>query len=370
MYIHELKNWPTFHWDQAELVDLLAEVRHLQGLLLGKMSAIGFSLRQDATLQAITQDVLKTSEIEGEKLDVKQVRSSIAKRLGLDIGGFVHVDKHVEGIVEILLDATGRFEAPISKKRLCGWHSALFPTGHSGIHKITVGSWRTEESGPMRVISGPLGRERIHFEAPKYERVATEMDLYLTWFNTVKIDPVIKAAISHFWFLTIHPFDDGNGRIARAIADLALARSENSSQRFYSMSSQILKERKDYYAVLESSQKGSLDITDWLSWFLHCLKRAITASDETIKTVLVRVNFWKLHANQNFNERQLLMLKRLLDNFEGKLTSSKWAKIAKCSQDTALRDIEDLISRGILLRDAAGGRSTNYSLVLAPLNKD
>ncbi len=365
MYIHERKDWPEFHWDQGKLAQLLADVRHLQGRLLGRMEALGFGLREEATLQTLTQDVIKTSEIEGEKLDADQVRSSIARRLGMDIGAAPQIDRNVEGIVEVMLDATRKHDAPLTEERLFAWHAALFPTGRSGMQRITVGGWRTEASGPMQVVSGPYGRERVHYEAPTYDRLKKEMARFLNWFNaSSEADLVIKSALAHFWFVTIHPFDDGNGRIARAIADMMLARSEKSSQRFYSMSAQIQRERNEYYNVLEDCQKGSLDLTPWIEWFLNCLKHAIAASDKMLEAVLSKARFWKTHAGESFNERQRNIINRLLDGFEGKLTSSKWAKLTKCSQDTALRDITDLLDRQILSKDEAGGRSTSYELRL------
>ncbi|MEQ1789189.1 MAG: Fic family protein [Rickettsiales bacterium] len=365
MYIHERKDWPEFTWDNAALAGQLADVRHLQGRLLGRMEALGFLLREEATLETLTQDVLKTSEIEGEKLDLQQVRSSIARRLGLDIGGAtVHSPRNVEGIVEIMIDATRNYSKPLSKGRLYDWHAALFPTGRSGMQHITVGKWRGKDSGPMQVVSGPIGREKVHYEAPDYARLEKEMAAFIKWFNAKpETDLVISSAIAHFWFVTIHPFDDGNGRIARALADMMLARSEGSSQRFYSMSSQIQRERNAYYDVLEKSQKSTLDITPWIEWFLGCLKRAIRASDTTLESVLTKARFWEAHSGQPFNDRQRNILGRLMDDgFEGKLTSSKWAKLGKCSQDTALRDITDLVERRILLKDNAGGRSTGYIL--------
>lgn len=365
MYIHELKEWPDLTWNQAKLADLLAEVRHLQGRLLGHMEALGFGLREEATLQTLTQDVIKTSEIEGEKLDAGQVRSSIARRLGMDIGGAHAIDRNVEGIVEVMLDATRKNASPLTEERLFAWHSALFPTGRSGMQRITVGGWRTETSGPMQVVSGAIGREWVHYEAPTYDRLQKEMSGFLKWFNaSSETDPVMKSALAHFWFVTIHPFEDGNGRIARAIADMMLARSEKSPQRFYSMSAQIQGERKEYYAVLENCQKGELDITLWFEWFLNCLKHAIAASGKTLEAVLVKAHFWKVHSGESFNERQRTIINRLLDGFEGKLNSSKWAKITKCSQDTALRDISDLLNRKMLTKHEAGGRSTSYALRL------
>lgn len=363
MYIHEQKGWPDLSWDQSSLAGVLAEVRHLQGKLLGRMEGLGFSLRNEATLQTLTNDVIKTSEIEGEKLDSEQVRSSIARRLGMDVGGMIPASRDVEGIVEVMLDATGRYDIPLTKERLFDWHAALFPTGRSGMQRIIVGSWRNAESGPMEVVSGPIGREKVHYAAPSHDRLEQEMAQFLNWFEAKDgMDQVMKSALAHFWFVSIHPFDDGNGRIARAIADMMLARSEKSAQRFYSMSSQILKERNAYYDVLESCQKGSLDITPWFEWFLACLKRAIEASSELLESILIKARFWETHAGASFNERQRMILNRLLDGFDGKLTSSKWAKIGKCSQDTALRDINDLVERNILMKDDAGGRSTSYFL--------
>ncbi|HEY3913212.1 MAG TPA: Fic family protein [Verrucomicrobiae bacterium] len=364
-YIYEHKEWPEFRWEQAETADLLAEVRHQQGRLLGRMEDLGFSLREEATLQTLTEDVVKTSDIEGEKLNAEQVRSSLARRMGIDIGALAQVDRNVEGIVEVMLDATGKFEAPLTEERLFGWHAALFPTGRSGMHRITVGGWRTDASGPMQVVSGPIGREKVHYQAPAADGLKEEMLRFLEWCNGAReIDPVIKSALAHFWFVTIHPSDDGNGRIARAIADLMLARSERSSQRFYSMSAQIQRERNVYYEVLEKCQKGTLDITRWVVWFLSCLKRALGASEETLEIVLTKARFWKAHAQEPFNERQRKVVNRLLDGFEGKLTSSKWAKLTRCSQDTALRDIGELLERGILSKDEPGGRSTSYHLPL------
>ncbi len=365
MYIYERNKWPHFHWNQAKLAGLLAEVRHSQGRLLGRMEALGFQLREEATLQTLTQDVVKTSEIEGEKLDAAQVRSSLARKMGIDIGALLAVDRNVEGIVEMMLDATRQFKAALTKERLSGWHAALFPTGRSGMRRITVGDWRTKDSGAMQVVSGPIGRERIHYEAPGHDRLEHEMAAFIKWCNTAKdSDAVIKSAVAHFWFVTIHPFEDGNGRIARAIADMMLARSEQTSQRFYSMSAQIQRERNDYYDILEHSQKGTLDITQWSEGFFHCVRRAMAASDKGLETVLRKAAFWKIHAGESFNERQRKVVNRLLDGFEGKLTTSKWAKLTKCSQDTALRDINDLLSRKILMKDEAGGRSTSYELSL------
>ena len=363
-YIHELPDWPRFGWDHETLEEPLAAVRHQQGRLIGRMEGLGFALRGEAMLQTLTEDVLKSSEIEGEVLDRDQVRSSIASRLGMDIGALTPADRNVEGVVEMMLDATQNFSDKLTSERLFGWHAALFPTGRSGMRKIIVGAWRDDESGPMKVVSGPLGRERVHYEAPAAGLLDEQMTAFLDWFNDADgIDPVLKAALAHLWFVTIHPFDDGNGRIARAIADLQLARSEGSPQRFYSMSAQIRHERGAYYDILEATQKGDLDITDWLSWFLSCLGRAIDGAETILAGVLEKAQFWDRYRTAGLNERQSDMLNRLLDGFEGKLTSSKWAKIQKCSPDTALRDITSLVERGILTKDAAGGRSTSYSLV-------
>jgi len=363
MYIHERGDWPEFKWEQGSLAAVLADVRHAQGRLLGRMEGLGFELREEATLQTLTQDVVKTSEIEGERLDVQTVRSSIARRMGLDIGALRPIDRNVEGIVDIMLDATRKHDKPLTQERLFGWHAALFPTGRSGMQRITVGAWRTKESGAMQVVSGPIGREKVHFEAPVHCRLKKEMGAFLKWFNAKEeTDLVLKSALAHFWFVTIHPFEDGNGRIARAIADMMLARSEKTAQRFYSMSAQIQQERKAYYDVLEKSQKGTLDITPWIEWYLGCLKRSINASEELLETVLLKDRFWKTHASQSLSERQRKVINRLLDGFEGKLTSSKWAKLTKCSADTALRDINDLLEKNILAKEQAGGRSTSYVL--------
>lgn len=331
------------------------------------MEALGFALRTEASLLTLTEDVVKSSEIEGERLDRDQVRSSIARRLGIDIGALTPAERDVEGVVEMMLDATQRYVEPLTAERLFGWHAALFPTGRSGMHRIIVGAWRDDRTGSMQVVSGPVGRERVHYEAPSADRLAREMGTFVDWFNhEVSLDPVLKAGVAHLWFVTIHPFDDGNGRIARAIADMALARSERSVQRFYSMSAQIRAEREGYYDILEATQKGELDVTRWLEWFLRCLGRAIDGAETTLATVMAKARFWEARAGQSFNERQRLVLNRLLDGFEGKLSSSKWAALAKCSQDTALRDIDDLVRRGVLARDAGGGRSTSYSLAEIP----
>ncbi len=365
IYIHQENGWPNFTWDQARLADSLAAIRNSQGRLVGNMEALGFQLRGEAVLKTLTQDVVKTSEIEGERLADEQVRSSIARRLGMDIGGLVASDRNVDGIVDMVLDATQNFAAPLDEERLFSWHASLFPAARSGMRKIATGAWRTAETGPMQVVSGPEGRERVHFEAPNADLLPAHMQQFLIWFENpdLRLDPVIKAAVAHFWFVTIHPFEDGNGRIARAIADLALARSDQTAQRFYSMSSQIRIERKTYYETLEACQKGNLDITLWIEWFLSCLGRAIASSALMLESILAKARFWNSHSQPGFNGRQIAMLNRLLDGFDGKMTSSKWATLAKCSQDSALRDIDDLIRRSILRKDDAGGRSTAYLLV-------
>ncbi len=360
MYIYELEGWPNFTWDHEKLSNFLIQLRHVQGRLIGGMESIGFHFREESILQVLTQDVVKSSEIEGEILDQTLVRSSVARHLGVDVAADP-IDKNIEGVVEMVLDATQKFDQPLTKERLLGWHASLFPHGRTGFTKIRVGAWRT---GPVQVISGQMGKETIHFEGPPADQVDEQMKLFLNWFNTkTSCDPVLKAAIAHLWFVTIHPFDDGNGRIGRAIADLMLARSENSSHRFYSLSSQIQKERKAYYAILERTQKGILDITPWIEWFFGCLKRAIENALSTLDIVLQKAQFWEALADVSLNDRQRKIINRLLDGFEGKLTTSKWAKLAKCSQDTAYRDILDLIDRGILMKNAEGGRNTSYSLI-------
>ncbi len=328
------------------------------------MESLGFDLQNEANLETITADVLKSSEIEGERLPAMQVRSSIARHLGMDIPGLVPSDRNVDGVVEMMLDATQKYKKTLTAERLSGWHSSLFPAGRSGMYNITAGQWRQEGTGPMQVVSGAMGKEKVHFEAPDPSKMKKEMAAFLKWFNKANdMDPVIKAALAHFWFVTIHPFDDGNGRIARAITDMVLARADDSTQRFYSLSAQIRIERKGYYTILERSQKGTLDVTEWLMWFLNCLLHALNASEDILAKVLYKARFWKAHAEAVLNDRQKLMLNKLLDRFEGKLTSSKWAKITRCSPDTALRDIQDLITKGILRKEPAGGRSTNYEVV-------
>lgn len=369
-YVHQLAQWPEFHWNYDAFADKLAQVRHSQGRLLGRMESFGFHFQQESLLKTLTSDVVKTSEIEGEQLDTEQVRSSLARRLGIEIAALKPSDRHVDGVVEMLLDATGNYQAPLTAERLFAWHRSLFPTASSGMRRIRTGQWRDDAQGPMQVISGAIGRERIHFEAPPANLIEKEMAAFFDWFNRPNdTDWVLKAARAHLWFLTIHPFEDGNGRIARAIADRALARSEQSAQRYYSMSAQIRIERSGYYHILESSQKGTMDITPWLNWFLDCLGHAIASAQSTLDGVLNRAKFWEsIQDSGDFalNERQRHMLNRLLDGFTGKLTTTKWAALARCSQDTALRDILPLVERRILIRGAGGGRSTSYELAPQP----
>ncbi len=361
-FIHQQDNWPAFTWNSDVFLALLSEARNLQGRFIGKMETLGFNLRNEALLDTLTLDVLKSSEIEGEFLNPDQVRSSIARRLGIEIAGIVESDRNVEGVVEMMLDATQNCFELLTSERLFDWHAALFPTARSGMYKITVADWRKKTKGPMQVVSGAMGKEKVHFQAPDSELVEKEMSRFIKWFNENKIDLVIKAAIAHLWFLTIHPFEDGNGRITRALTDMLLAKSDKSNQRFYSMSAQIRLERKQYYDILEKTQKGNLDITDWIVWFLSCLINALKSTDSILIRVLFKAEFWQKHIDTAINERQRKLLNRLMDGFDGKLTSSKWAKIAKCSKDSAVRDINDLIEKGILQKEAAGGRSTNYEL--------
>ncbi len=359
-YIYQEENWTDFKWDEKKINVLFGEVRNLQGKISGQMNSLGFSSKKEATLKTLTLDVVKSSEIEGEQLNYQQVRSSIARRLGMDISGLVSSDRNVEGVVEMMLDATRNYEKPLTNERLFGWHSALFPTGYSGLYKIEVARYR---SGEMQVVSGAMGKEKIHYEAVSPKNLEREMQNFIDWLNNEKrLDPVLKAAIAHFWFIIIHPFDDGNGRIARAITDMLLTRAENSSDRFYSMSSQILLDKKHYYAILQKVQHSSGDITKWIVWFLACLKNALLETENSMKKVLEKAKFWTIHEFTSLNERQRLMLNKVLDGFVGKLKSSKWAKITKCSRDTALRDMKDLIEKGILQQDESGGRSTNYEL--------
>ena len=363
LYIWHATDWPSWRYDLAALAQPLAHVSRSQGLLLGRLADVGMALRDQASLSALTEDVVKTSEIEGEHLNVASVRSSIARRLGVDIGALAAVDRHVEGVVDMVLDATANCNAPLTRDRLFGWHAALFPTGYSGLASIKTGGWRDDASGPMQVVSGPIGRQRVHFEAPPAERLEAETGRFLDWANNASSEPpLIKAGIAHLSLVTLHPFDDGNGRIARAVGDLFLARADGSPQRFYSLSAQIQRERHAYYDVLERTQKQTLDVTDWLAWFLAALHRAVDQAQHTLDAVLVKARFWQQWAATPLNERQVKLLNRLLDGFDGKLTSGKWAAIAKCSADTALRDINDLLVRGVLRKMEAGGRSTSYAL--------
>lgn len=359
-YIYQYGDWPHFRWDERRLNALLGKVRHLQGKLLGQMATVGFSLKEETILSTLTLDVLKSSEIEGEILNYDQVRSSIARKLGIEYAGMVSSDRNVDGVVEMMLDATQNYKYPLDDERLFGWHAALFPTGRSGMHKIDVACYR---SGEMQVVSGAMGKEKVHYQAPSPELVKSEMDEFLKWFNEEEeLDPVLKSGIAHFWFIIIHPFDDGNGRIARAISDMLLTRSDDTPQRFYSLSSQILAERKVYYDVLQRTQFSDGDLTEWLEWYLNCLYRALQSTEATFRKVLNKIEFWDKHLGTELNARQRLMLNKLLDGFEGKLTSSKWAKITKSSQNTAIRDIQDLVEKGILRKEPQGGRSTNYEL--------
>ena len=362
-YIWQANDWPNWRFDLAALAGSMAAVSRAQGLLMGRLADVGMALRDQASLAALTEDVVKTSEIEGEQLNVESVRSSIARRLGVDIGALAPMDRHIEGVVEMVLDATANCNAPISQERLFGWHAALFPTGYVGLSKLSVGAWRDDASGPMQVVSGPIGRQRVHFEAPPAKYLEAETGRFLDWINDASnAPPLIKAGLGHLWFVTLHPFDDGNGRIARAIGDLLLARADGSPQRFYSLSAQIQRERKAYYAILERTQKGAMDATAWLAWFLNVLHRAVDQAQRTLDAVLVKTRFWQRWAATPLNARQVQLLSKLLDGFDGKLTSSKWAAIAKCSPDTALRDITELLTRGVLRKTDAGGRSTSYEL--------
>jgi len=359
-YIYEYANWTNFTWRETTINSVFGEVRNLQGKIIGQMNTLGFASQEDAKLTILTLDVIKSSEIEGENLDYKQVRSSIARRLGINTAGIIPSNRNVEGVVEMMLDATQNFHKPLTNKRIFGWHSSLFPSGYSGMHKIKSGRYR---SGEMQIVSGAMGKEKVHYDAIPASKVKKEMEFFLKWFNSkTPIDLVLKAAIAHFWFIIIHPFDDGNGRIARALSDLMLARADGTSQRYYSMSNQILIERKKYYEVLQKVQHNNGDITDWLYWFLNCLKNSLLATEATFKNTFRKTEFWKIHENTSINERQRLLLNKLFDGFDGKLKTSKWAKIAKCSPDTALRDIKDLIEKGILRQEQQGGRSTNYEL--------
>lgn len=360
MYIYQHPDWTNFSWSSDRVLPVLAQAKLAQGVLLGKMSTLGFALQEEATLRVLTQDIIKSSEIEGEILDQNQVRSSVAKKLGLEVGGGMHIDRHIDGIVEMMLDATQKFAEPLNKYRLIGWHASLFPTGFSGLYDIKVGGFRDDKHGPMQVISGAYGKAKVHYQAPSAEQLEDEMSKFIHWINTIEhLDGILKAAIAHLWFVTLHPFEDGNGRIARAITDMLLARTENTAQRFYSMSAEIRKERSSYYEILEQTQKGSPDITAWLIWFLECLMRAISNTQETIGGIFNQARFWQQHAALQFNPRQTKIINMLFNNFEGNLTSSKWAKLCKCSQDSANRDILELVANNILIKQGAG-RNTHY----------
>ncbi len=365
MWIYEPQNWPDFFWNAEALVFKLADVRHRQGRLLGRMEGLGFELKREAGLSTLTNDVVKSSALEGEKLNPEEVRSSIARRLGIDIAGLIPASRDVDGIVEMMLDATRQFSKPLTRDRLFDWHAALFPTGRSGMRRITVGEWRTIDAGPMQVVSGPIGNEKIHFEAPSAEHLEKEMQVFLKWLdNGLDIDPVLKAGIAHLWFVTIHPFEDGNGRIARAIGDMVLARTDGTQDRFYSLSSQIEAERKDYFNQLEKQQRSSLDITGWLAWFLDCLGRAISSAETTLGNILFKAQLWDTINQRPVNDRQRIIINRMLeDDFKGYMNTSKYAKLAKCSNDTALRDIQGLKDRGIFIQNPGGGRSTSYRLL-------
>lgn len=363
IYIHQNDNWPDFIWESEAVLNQLSEARNLQGRLIGKMESLGFELRNEALLDTLTLDVLKSTEIEGEFLNPDQVRSSIARRLGMEIAGSIDSDRNVDRMVEMMIDATHNCFKPLTADRLFDWHAALFPMGRNGVFKITVADWRKDTNGPMHVVSGAAGKEIVHFQAPDADLIESEMNRFLKWFNeSNKIDLVIKAAVAHLWFVTIHPFQDGNGRITRALTDMLLARSDKSTQRFYSMSAQIRIERKQYYEILEKTQKGDLNLTEWINWFLSCLINALNSTDTILTKVLFKAGFWNKHSKTIINERQYKLISKLLDGLEGNLTSSKWAKIAKCSKDTAIRDINDLIYKDILQKETAGGRSTNYEL--------
>lgn len=362
-FIHQLTDWPNFTWTEDTLHPLLMKLRMQQGRLLGKMEALGFDLKTEANLEIITQDVIKSSEIEGEILDFQEVRSSVARKLGLEISGLVSSDRHVDGVVEMMIDATQNHASALTKERLFGWHAALFPMGYSGMSKIEVAQWRTnKDDDPMQVVSGAMGREKVHFEAPSSGRIEREMDVFIDWYNAKELDALMKAAIAHLWFVTIHPFEDGNGRMARAITDMELARADETRYRFYSMSTQIRKERNDYYFILEQTQRGSTDITIWIQWFFGCLERAYESTEASLSRILQKAEFWKRNAAVNLNNRQHAIINKLLDGFEGKLTTTKYAKITKCSRDTALRDVTDLMDKGVLTKEEGLGKNTSYVL--------
>lgn len=364
MYIYQREYWPNFTWDHDQINQALLPIKFQEGRFLGKMESLGFDIQTKAGFEILATEIIKTSEIEGEHLNLDEVRSSIARHLGIEISGLLPSDRHVDGIVEMLLDATRHYRDKLTLERLCGWHALLFPTGLSGLMLVNPGILRLDTEGPMQVVSGSYGRNKVHFQAPPAHLLEKQIHLFLQWFNTSheQLDSLLKAAIAHLWFITLHPFDDGNGRIARAITDMALARAEDQALRFYSMSSQIRLERNDYYQILEKTQKGTLDITAWLLWFLDCLAKAIEKAASLLETVLNKASFWKTHASVAFNKRQITLLNLLFDGFKGKLTSDKWAKMTRCSQDTASRDINQLITLGILVKSKEGGRSTSYLL--------
>jgi Fic family protein len=365
MYLYNNQDWPIFKWNSEKLLPFLSHVRNRQGKLIGKMGALGFELRNEANLEILTQEIIKSTEIEGEFLDREQVRSSIARRLGLEISGLVYSERNVDGIVDLMIDATKNYDKELNKERLFSWHAALFPTGQSGLYKIITGNWRDDSTGPMQVVSGALGKEKVHYQAPPASQIENEMRIFIDWFNLEQnTDLVLKSAIAHLWFVTLHPFEDGNGRISRALSDMLLARSDEQSYRFYSMSTQIRKERNSYYDILEKTQKSGLDITNWLEWFLNCLLNSIENSEKLLEKVIYKHSFWLKYTSINVNDRQRKILNMLMDEFEGVLNTTKWAKIGKCSQDTALRDIQDLIEKGILAKSEQGGRSTNYEMKL------
>jgi len=363
MYIYEHKNWPNFEWETAVVLPHVSTVRDLLGRLIGKMETYGFDLRDEAAMSTLTQDIVKSSEIEGEHFSPTEVRSSIASHLGMGISGQPKASRHIDGVVEMMLDATQNYQEPLSKERLCDWHAALFPTGRSGMQKITVGDYRDGKRGPMQIVSGTIGKENVHFVAPDASLLETEMDAFIAWYNTaLPIEPIIKSAVAHLWFVTIHPFADGNGRIARAISDSLLARADRTHQRFYSMSTQLMNERSGYYTMLEYTQKGGTDITPWIVWYFERLTEALKATNDTLASVGIKASFWQQHKDTTLNERQRKVIKKLLDGFEGKLQASKYAKITKVHRDTARRDLQDLIEKGVLVAGDVGGRSTFYEL--------
>lgn len=361
-YTHLHPDWPKYRWDASALAVALADIHQRRGALSIAMATLGLEARQQEVLQVLVQDVTRSSEIEGEHLDQGQVRSSVARRLGMDRAGLPEPSRDVEGVVEMMLDATQKFNEPLTEQRLFAWHASLFPTSRSGMAKIITGAYRDDARGPMQVVSGPIGQERVHFEAPAANRLPVEMAQFVRWFEEEAIDPIVKAALAHLWFVTIHPFEDGNGRIGRAVMDMALARADGSSQRFYSMTAQLHKERKAHYAQLEQASRKSLDVTPWISWFVKRLSDALTEAEGVVRLVRRKQEFWDRHRDSGLNERQTKIVNMLLDGFTGKLQTAKYAKINKCSTDTAFRDLTDMVAKGILVKAEAGGRSTNYDL--------